>query len=285
MPFTVVSFHAHPDDEALLTAGTLARLAAEGHRVVLVTATDGGAGLADPAYSAGSRLGEHRLAELHASARALGAARVAWLGYADSGLDGAEPDRPDPEAPGGTRSTFTRAPIEDAARALAAVLREELADALTSYERHGGYGHPDHVRVHHVGRRAAELAGTPLLLEATVDRDLFAPAIRIAARLHLLPRDLSASMARAYTPRRELTHRVDVRAHLRAKQAALLAHASQTTGVDAAAPDARGRRTVAVLGRLPRPLARLVLGREWFVEAGRAPGWPLLDDILASLRR
>ncbi|MDQ6650602.1 MAG: PIG-L family deacetylase, partial [Actinomycetota bacterium] len=46
MPFTVVSFHAHPDDEALLTAGTLARAAAEGHRVVLVTATGGEAGLA-----------------------------------------------------------------------------------------------------------------------------------------------------------------------------------------------------------------------------------------------
>ena len=76
---TVVAFHAHPDDEALLTGGTLARIAAEGHRVVIVVATDG---IMGPA----TRPGNHdRLAELRASAAHLGAARVAHLGYATAG--------------------------------------------------------------------------------------------------------------------------------------------------------------------------------------------------------
>ena len=72
---TLVSFHAHPDDEVLLTGGTLARAAAEGHRVVLVTATAGGAGLADP-VSARRGLAGVRTRELTRSAALLGCARV-----------------------------------------------------------------------------------------------------------------------------------------------------------------------------------------------------------------
>lgn len=279
MPHTVVSFHAHPDDEALLTAGTLARLAAEGHRVVLVTATDGGAGLADEAYGHDAELGGRRLAELRASARALGARRVEWLGYTDSGMDGEADDRV--ESDGSTRITFAHTGIEDAAGRLAALLREESADVLTGYDPRGGYGHPDHVRVHRVARRAAELAGTPVVLEATVDRDLFARVTRLLAVLRLLPPGVAASLARAYTPRAELTHRVDVRRHAAAKRAALRAHASQASG---GAGDPSGGRTVAALLRLPGPLFRMALGREWFTEVGRPPGGPLLDDVLASLR-
>ena len=82
---TIVAFHAHPDDEALLTAGTMARAAAEGHRVVLVLATDGGAGLAADELRDDGGLGERRLEEARRSSAALGVARVEWLGYADSG--------------------------------------------------------------------------------------------------------------------------------------------------------------------------------------------------------
>lgn len=278
-PFTVVSFHAHPDDEALLTAGTLARLAAEGHRVVLVTATDGGAGLAADSFGRGADLGSRRLAELRASAEALGAARVHWLGYADSGMHAEQPDRQDPD--GTSRPTFVHADVEDAARRLAELLTEESAAVLTGYDPRGGYGHPDHIRLHTVARRAVELAGTAVLLEATVDRTLFAGAVRWLARLRILPADLASSLAAAYTPRRELTHRVDVRRQAAAKRAALRAHASQITGADR---DPSGDRTVAALLRLPGPLFRVALGREWFVEVGRRPGGPLLDDVLATLR-
>ena len=93
---TLLAFHAHPDDEALLTGGTLARAAAEGHRVVLVTATDGARGLAGAADGRGATLARTRHAELLASAAALGCARVVWLGYADSGLSGGSRGSPTP---------------------------------------------------------------------------------------------------------------------------------------------------------------------------------------------
>ena len=138
--FTVVSFHAHPDDEALLTAGTLARAAADGHRVVLVVATAGEAGLASPAALAD--LAERRTRELTASAKALGVARVEVLGYPDSGWD----------EPKGTGPTFSDLAPEGPADRLANILRGEQADVLTTYDAAGGYGHPDHVQVHRVGR-------------------------------------------------------------------------------------------------------------------------------------
>ncbi|RFU43564.1 PIG-L family deacetylase [Actinomadura logoneensis] len=275
---TCVFFHAHPDDEALLTAGTMTRLAAEGHRVVLVVATSGERGLtADPPAEApdgGSRegtgaraeqgvhdgtarmarLGEIRTAELHASARALGCERVVLLGYEDSGLDGS--------APGG----FARAPVPEAAAELAGVLRQEAADLLVVYDPAGGYGHPDHVQVHRVGREAATLAGTPVVLEATVDRDLLLRVLRPLAALRLLPRSLDvASFERAYASAAEITHRVRVRRFAAAKRTAMAAHASQATGGDSV-------RTLAALLRLPWPVFRRAFGTEWFVRRDLPPG-------------
>jgi LmbE family N-acetylglucosaminyl deacetylase len=266
---TIVSFHAHPDDEALLTAGTLAKAVAAGHRVVLVSATDGAAGLASSAYGSPADLAAHRLAELRRSAGAIGAARVELLGYADSGLHAeVEP------SPGVT--PFARADSGEAARRLAAILREEQADVLTSYDATGGYGHPDHVQVHHVGAAAAELAGTPVVLEATVDRDLLLRALRLARRLRLLPAAVDlATFERAYTPRAHLTHRIDVRAWTPAKRAAMAAHASQATADS-------GDRTLAALLRLPQPVYRRVLGREWFVQRGLTPPAALLGDIFEA---
>jgi LmbE family N-acetylglucosaminyl deacetylase len=263
--FTLVSFHAHPDDEALLTGGTLARAAVEGHRVVVVVATAGEAGL-----TAGSPdgLGARRLAELDASVRALGCARVECLGYADSGSGS------DPRPPG----AFADADVEEAAARLAALLTEEGADALTTYDPAGGYGHPDHIQVHHVGRRAAELAGTRLLLEATMDRTVLLRVVRTLARLPRIGKAFDAEPLRtAYSAPGALTHRVDVRRYADRKRAALAAHTTQTSG-------GTGPRTVGVLLRLPRPVFRRVAGREWFVEQGRRPAPPLLDDIFASLR-
>lgn len=262
---TLVAFHAHPDDEALLTGGTLARVAAEGHRVVLVIATDGAAGLAPT--TSGADLVAVRLAELGASAHALGVARLEVLGYPDSGYDARVPDG------------FAQLVVELAAQRLAALLREESADALTIYDQRGGYGHADHVQVHRVGVRAAELAGTPVVLEATVDRELLRRVTRAIGWLPGIPRDFTAErLAAGYTPRGQLTHRVDVRRFAVAKRASMAAHASQSAQV--ASADAR---TLAVFLRLPFPLFRLVFGREWFVERGRSPG-PLLDDVFASLR-
>src|SRR5689334_5643977 len=180
MPRTLLAFHAHPDDEALLTSGTLARAAAEGHRVVLVSATAGEVGLAASQFGTAATLAGHRREELQRSADAIGAARVEFLGYGDSGLDGQA-------VPADGLEAFARADVEGAAQRLAALLREEGADVLTSYDASGGYGHPDHVQVHRVGARAAELAGTPVVLEATVDQDLLRRAVRVASRLYRFP--------------------------------------------------------------------------------------------------
>ena len=253
---TLLAFHAHPDDEALLTSGTMARAAAEGHRVVLVVATDGELGLAAQEYAADGGLATRRRAELDASARALGVARVVHLGYADSGL-GPEV-APDP--PGRTR--FVRADTEEAATQLAALLREEHVDVLLGYDANGGYGHPDHVKVHHVARRAAQLAGTPLLLEATVPRDTIRTAIRLAAKVYRFPPEFDpTSFDRAFSARKDITHRVSVRRHIAAKRASMRAHASQ------ASADGGADRTLAAFLRIPRPLYDLVFGREWYVDA------------------
>jgi LmbE family N-acetylglucosaminyl deacetylase len=264
--FTLVSFHAHPDDEAIYTGGTLARAAAEGHRVVLAVATDGAAGLADSRHGQGAELSRQRMRELEASAAVLGCARVVPLGFQDSGW------RIQP--PHGSFSTLSS---RAAAEPLAALLRAERADALTIYDRSGGYGHPDHRQVHAAGSVAAASAGTPLVLEATVDRNLIRPVARlIAATPGLLPEVRSADYADAYTAHEDITHRVDVRAYADQKRRALLAHYSQATSD-------RGIRTAALLLKLPTWVFGRVLGREWFVEQGRPPG-PALDDIFHSLR-
>lgn len=265
--FTLVSFHAHPDDESLLTGGTLALAAAAGHRVVLVVATEGGRGLAGPRDGSGAMLSRVRMAELDRAASALGCARVVSLGYADSGL------RPAP-ADG---DAFVHADVDEAAHRLADVLREERADVLTVYDRNGGYGHPDHVQVHRVGALAAALAGTPVLLEATVDRTALRRALRLVSRLPGLPAGFDPRLVdAAYTPRAELTHRVDVRGFTGPKRAAMAAHASQATAD-------QGTRTLRVLLRLPVPVFDLVVGHEWFRQPGRVPPRRPLDDVFAGL--
>ncbi|WP_308169694.1 PIG-L deacetylase family protein [Acrocarpospora catenulata] len=253
---TAVFFHAHPDDEALLTAGTMAMLAAEGHRVVLVVATAGERGLAEIPH--GDELGAARMNELYASAARLGCARVVRLGYADSGLaadGGVAQDRPE--------NAFIDADTEEAAQRLAAILKEETAELLTSYDPAGGYGHPDHVMVHRVGARAAEIAGTPILLEATVNRDPLLKAIRLASRFY--PKLDIRAFESAYTAGADITHRVNVRRHTAAKRAAMAAHATQATGGD-------GDRTLGALLKIPPPLFRYVFGTEWYVRRDLPPG-------------
>jgi LmbE family N-acetylglucosaminyl deacetylase len=258
----IVAFHAHPDDEVMVTGGTLARLAAEGHRVVIVVACDGWMGeRSEP--GAGTRL-----EELRASAAILGAARVEHLGYADSGhgpvmfLDPRD------------RQRFARADVEEAAERLAAVIRAEHAELLLSYDAQGGYGHPDHVRVHVVGARAAELTGVRVL-EATLPRELVSNLVGTLLALRLLVRYDPSVLRSAFTPRAEITHRVSVRSYARQKQAALAAHWSQVKGTG------RSARLMRFLLVLPPKLFGLALGLEWFAEPGAREGGTPLGDVLS----
>ena len=264
MSHTLVAFHAHPDDEALLTSGTMAKAAAAGHRVVLVTATDGGLGLAAGEFRDDGGLGARRLGELRRSADALGVARVVHLGYADSGMDGDAPT-----------NSLVAASVDDAADRLAAVLDEEHAEVLTSYDPQGGYGHRDHVRVHHVAARAAELAGTRRVLQATVPRDLLVGALKATSKVYKFPDAFDMEVyERAFSARKQITHRIDVHRHIAAKRASMAAHASQATADD-------GDRTLAAFLRIPRPLYDLVFGREWFVDPQH--DGPVARDIFAGL--
>jgi LmbE family N-acetylglucosaminyl deacetylase len=247
---TVVAFHAHPDDEVVLTGGTLALAAAAGHRIVVVAATDGRVHNEDDGI---------RLAELRSSAAILGVHRVECLGYADSGFG--PQFYPDP--PGRVR--FGRADRDEAAQRLADILRAENADLLLSYQCNGGYGHRDHVQVHHVGKRAAELAATPRVLEATMPRESLDLLARVAGLLRL-PAPYDREVVRtAYAPRATITHCINVFSSARQKRDALAAHRSQIGSSGTAA------RLFGILLRLPPQVFGALFCHEWFVEPGALP--------------
>jgi LmbE family N-acetylglucosaminyl deacetylase len=246
----IVAFNAHPDDEALATGGTLAKLAADGHRVVIVVATDGVVQDALPEAL------QARLDELRASAKVLGAARVEHLGYADSGHGPVL--YPDP--PGRTR--FVRADQHEAADKVAKIISEEQASILLSYDENGGYRHRDHMRVHEVGRLAAKMTGVRLL-EATLPRELVLRVYKPLANLRLIGGQSRKALEQGFTPKAEITHKIDVSGYARQKRDALAAHASQMN-FGRSAPLKR------LLCRMPPRLVGLVLGREYFFEPGAA---------------
>jgi LmbE family N-acetylglucosaminyl deacetylase len=252
---TLVAFHAHPDDECIAQSGTLAKAVAAGHRTVIVYATGGEVGqVADGFLDVGETLVERRRAEAEQSAALLGVARVDWLGYRDSGMMGT-PDNDNP-------SCFWQADVEEAAARVAAIVRDEAADVLTVYDANGTYGHPDHIQVHRVGVRAAELAGTPQVLELTWDRDHLRNMMRAAVEAGALGEDLpdfEASDLVFGTPGDLITTRVDVRGFLDHKRASMEAHASQSQDT--------GR-----LLELPPEAFREVLGHEWYVRRGAPDG-------------
>ena len=243
---TLVSFHAHPDDESIGTAGTLAKAAALGHRVVLVFATRGELGEPVPGVLAeGEQLPVRRSAECHASARALGVARVEFLGYVDSGMMG----EPSNDAP----YCFLQAPVEHAAKRLALILEEEEADVLTTYDDNGGYGHPDHIQVHRVGARAGELAGVPVVAQNTTNRDWLLRGMKGlradgGADFSLdIPDDPSFGK-----PESEITHRVEAVEYAETKRASMRAHASQM------GPD-------HFMLTMPDPVFAMGLGTEFYI--------------------
>jgi LmbE family N-acetylglucosaminyl deacetylase len=244
MSYTIVFFHAHPDDEAIATGGTMARASREGHRVVLVSATRGELGeFAPDSLAPGEQLVDRRVAELHAAAEILGVDRVAFLDYRDSGMAG-EPTNNDAGA-------FAAADVEEAAARLARLLQEEHADVLTIYDENGNYGHPDHIQVHRVGVRGAELAGTRRVYEATANRD------HLQRLMELMPREpddpeAPADLETLGVTEDQITTTVDVRDFVDAKRKAMIAHASQI-------PDD------SFFLQLPPDAFREAFGYEWFI--------------------
>jgi LmbE family N-acetylglucosaminyl deacetylase len=226
---TIVCFHAHPDDESIGTGGTIAQLSAAGHRVVLVLATRGERGEPTPGVLGdGEMLWERRIVETLESARILGVHRVEFLGYVDSGMMG-EPTNDFPYS-------FWQADVEHAATRLAAILSEEAADLVTIYDDFGGYGHPDHIQVHRVGLRAAQLAGIPEVFQGTMNSDHIRRSIQAVRAQQAAdgieppegaPTEEELDTTTFGKPEVELTHAIDVRDVLEVKRASMVAHRSQ----------------------------------------------------------
>jgi LmbE family N-acetylglucosaminyl deacetylase len=157
--------HAHPDDESIETGATMARYAAAGVPVTLVTCTLGELGEIIPpdlAYLGAGRgdlLGKYRIGELDAACAALGVRDHRFLGgpgrWRDSGMIGL-PSNDDP-------GSFWQADLDEAALDLVAVIREVRPRVMVSYDDRGFYGHPDHIQAHRVAWRAFRLAGDPAL--------------------------------------------------------------------------------------------------------------------------
>ena len=279
---TLVCFHAHPDDESITTGGSIARAAEEGHRVVLVVATNGDFGEEPEDLADGETLIDRRRAELMRSADVLGIHRVVWLGYKDSGMTGWEQNA-DPES-------FLQADLDEAAERLAMVLREEHAQVLTTYDWHGNYGHPDHIKVHTVGHRAADLAGTPDVFEATMNRDHIARMMSMADEFGMTPKPPPVDPANQNdaapegvtdgeplrpedfdpnapaddgnpfgTAEAELTHAVDVSKWVGQKRASIACHESQVSDS-------------GFFLQMPEPAFNLGFGTEWFIKRGQEPG-------------
>lgn len=261
---TLVSFHAHPDDECIACGGVMRKAADEGHRVVLVVATRGENGEVPDGFLAdGEPLWQRRVAETYESAKILGASRVEFLGYVDSGMMG-EPTNDEP-------GSFWTADVAEAAAKLADILREESADVLTCYDDNGGYGHPDHIQVHRVGMRAAELAGTPRVYQNTMNRDHIIRGMRAAAEAGEAMGDVPdpESNPNFGKPESEITAAVDVTAFTDVKRAAMRAHRSQISDE-------------SFFLAMPDDAFRNAFGTEWFIRSGQGPGITE-TDIMAGL--
>jgi LmbE family N-acetylglucosaminyl deacetylase len=268
---TVVFFHAHPDDEAIFTGGTMALLAAAGWRVVLVLATAGEQGEASALVGPEVPLAVRRMGETARAAECLGAQRVEFLGYHDSGLDGSTAAAAGTTVAGRPLGAFADAPVDEASARLAAILAEERPAALVSYDARGIYGHVDHVQVHRVGLAAAAEAAVPTVYESTVDREYLhfvethlVVEATIAAQPERRVEGLGLAAAPLGLSTVEVDCTVDVRPVLPVKRRAMAAHASQIPETSSAM-------------RLPDAGFAAVYGYEWY--ARRGPLGPI-DDLV-----
>jgi N-acetyl-1-D-myo-inositol-2-amino-2-deoxy-alpha-D-glucopyranoside deacetylase len=289
-PRRLLLVHAHPDDETIGTGATMARYAAEGALVTLVTCTLGEEGevlVPELEHLAADRedgLGRHRVGELAAAMEALRVTDHRFLGgpgrWRDSGMMGTPAnERPD---------CFWRADVDEAVRELVAVVREVRPQVVVTYDSNGGYGHPDHIQAHRVAVAAFDAAGDPAyapeagepwqasklywtafpksVLQAGIDH------LKASGHENFFGVD-SADDLPFGNPDEEVTTAVDASAHLDAKMAAMRAHKTQ----------------IAVDGpffALSNGVGQQAFGTEYYVLARGDSGAPTgerEDDLFAGL--
>ncbi|MFF3563535.1 N-acetyl-1-D-myo-inositol-2-amino-2-deoxy-alpha-D-glucopyranoside deacetylase [Streptomyces sp. NPDC002574] len=283
--------HAHPDDESINNGATMAKYAAEGAHVTLVTCTLGEEGEVIPpelAHLAADRddtLGTHRIGELAAAMKELGVTDHRFLGgpgrYRDSGMMGVpQNERPD---------CFWQADLDQAASYLVEVIREIRPQVLVTYDQNGGYGHPDHIQAHRVATRAAGLAADPSFrpdlgaphtiakvywncLPRTEVEEGFA-RLRAAGRDRLFEGVATADDVPGVVDDSEVTARIDAEARYAGlKAAAMRAHSTQ----------------IAVDGpffALSNDLGQPLFGAEYYRLVTGGPGVAdgLEDDLFAGV--
>jgi N-acetyl-1-D-myo-inositol-2-amino-2-deoxy-alpha-D-glucopyranoside deacetylase len=232
----ILFVHAHPDDEAIATAATMAHYAASGAHVTLVTCTLGEEGeihvpeLAGLAADRSDQLGGYRLAELDRACQALGVTDHRFLGgvgrYRDSGMMGT-PSNEHPRA-------FWQADLDEAAGHLVEILREVRPQVLVTYDSNGGYGHPDHINAHRVAMLAAQRAteagfGPAKVYWTAIPRSVLAAGLEYFADSADNPfaGATSVDLLPFAVPDERVAARIDAQQHSEAKMAAVRAHATQ----------------------------------------------------------
>ncbi|MCS7054801.1 MAG: PIG-L family deacetylase [Thermoflexales bacterium] len=267
---TLLVILAHPDDESFGPGGTLAKYAYHGTAVHYLCGTRGESGTVDVRHLNGyADVAELRTAELMCAAKTLRLAGVHFLGYRDSGMAGAVGN--------GAPGTLHAAPLDEVAERIAGFIEQLQPDAIITHDQYGGYGHPDHIKLHQATLRAYELrygitwklepnglwsvlgqnAPAPRLYFTVIPKRLLKLAVRIMPLFRLDPRrfgrnqDIDLVQIASWDV--PITTRIDTRRYARIKQAASDCHASQQL------PTARNR--------LVRFLFRRNQGFEYFARA------------------
>ncbi|MEU0795191.1 N-acetyl-1-D-myo-inositol-2-amino-2-deoxy-alpha-D-glucopyranoside deacetylase [Amycolatopsis sp. NPDC005961] len=276
VPRRLLLVHAHPDDESITTGATIARYAAEGAEVTVVTCTLGEEGeimaglpeLAGLGAWAADQLGGYRVSELKAACAALGVSRHRYLGgigrWRDSGMAGT-PSAAHPRA-------FTGGSVDEQAAQLAEILDEVRPQVVVTYDSFGGYGHPDHVRAHEITMAAAPGAESVTRVFHTVASSDAVRAGLAALRAGETEYPVPPDDELPVTPDEEITTRLDVAAYVPAKLAALRAHATQLAVVDGDVP------YFALTNRLAQPIPAY----DSFVLA-HGPAEGAADDLFGGL--
>ncbi|MBI2863239.1 MAG: PIG-L family deacetylase [Chloroflexi bacterium] len=276
---TILAVFAHPDDEALGVGATLARYAAEGARVALVCATRGEVGeISDPALATPETLGAVREQELRCSCQALGIGEPLFLGYRDSGMAGTDENR--------HPAAFVNADFEEVVGKVVRVIRELRPQVMVTFDRSGGYGHPDHVRAHEVATDAFHAAGDPArFLDSLQDglqpyspQHLYYTAIPRGFFKNMLThlKDMGVDagpmgqidLDRVGTADEEITVAIESGEYVQNKLRAFACHCTQLS------PE-------SVFSRLPEGVRMGFMAREHFVEAGVGATGAIKTDLFS----
>ena len=279
----VLAAFAHPDDEGFGPGGTLALLAAAGSAVTLVCATNGDVGeISNPALATPETLGQVRQQELRAAMAVTGVPDVRFLGYRDSGMQGTD-DNNNP-------SSLYQASAGEVVGALVDIMREVRPNVVITHDPSGGYGHPDHITVHHRVTQAFQASGDPAWQPTSQDFSAGAARPPWAAGLlyyvcyprsnfrrmwqqivdnGITPPFASLEVDKIGSPDEEVTTTVDVSNYVGTKIASLACHRSQ---MDPNGPFAQ----------LPEALTREIMSTEYFTLA-LPQGCDTGSDILAGL--